>query len=178
MEPTGSLSPIRNPQSLPFPVQWPRCFPVSSHGGRTLTDACTPDPGKKSLSKCATISKPSLIEFKRYPSISRLFNEILLKKVSKVLKTLLNNRKYWSKICPTFFKKMGQPRPLLFVFILFKHKFYKKNCRRQHDSNSDRWSSKWVRWPLDHQHMSYFNCWSKICPSKIGRAPIKGDDLA
>ena len=32
---------------------------------------------------------------------------------------------------PYFFKKMGQPRPLLFIFFLFKHKFYRKNCRRQ-----------------------------------------------
>ena len=40
----------------------------------------------------------------------------------------------------------------LFTFVLFKHKFYRKNCRRQWDSNSDRRSRRWARWALDHCH--------------------------
>ena len=51
-----------------------------------------------------------------------------------------------------FFKKMGQPRLLLFIFVLFKHKFNRKNCRRQRDSNLDRWSRRQAHWPLDHPH--------------------------
>ena len=34
--------------------------------------------------------------------------------------------------------KMGQPQHLFVYFILFRHKFYRKNCRLQQDSNSDR----------------------------------------
>ena len=37
---------------------------------------------------------------------------------------------------------MDLPLPLLFIFVLFKHKFYRKNCRRQRDSNSDRRSRR------------------------------------
>ena len=41
---------------------------------------------------------------------------------------------------------MGQPRPLfLFIFILFKHKFYRKNCRLQRDSSLDRRSRSRAR---------------------------------
>ena len=32
---------------------------------------------------------------------------------------------------------MGQPRLSLFIFVLFKQKFYRKDCRHQWDSNSD-----------------------------------------
>ena len=52
----------------------------------------------------------------------------------------------------TFFKKMGQPWPLLFVFVLFKHKFYKRNCRLERDLNSDCWCRRRICWPLDHPH--------------------------
>ena len=41
---------------------------------------------------------------------------------------------------------------LLFIFILFKYKFYGKNCRRQRDSNSDGRSRSRACWPLDHHH--------------------------
>ena len=51
-----------------------------------------------------------------------------------------------------FFLKMGQSQPLFVYFVLFKHKFYRKNCRRQQDSNSDLWSRRRARWPLDHHH--------------------------
>ena len=50
------------------------------------------------------------------------------------------------------FLKMGQSQPLFVYFVLFKHKFYRKNCRRQQDSNSDLWSRRRARWPLDHHH--------------------------
>ena len=43
--------------------------------------------------------------------------------------------------CPVLF---------VFIFVLFTHKFYRKNCRRQRDSNSDRRSWRRARWPLDH----------------------------
>ena len=32
---------------------------------------------------------------------------------------------------------MGQPRPLFLFFPFSKHNFYRKNCRRQRDSNSE-----------------------------------------
>ena len=38
----------------------------------------------------------------------------------------------------------------LFVFVVFKHKFYKKNSRLQRDSNSYCQSRRLARWPLDH----------------------------
>ena len=50
------------------------------------------------------------------------------------------------------FKKMGQPSLFLFIFVLFKYKFNLKTCRRQQDSNSDRWSRRRACWPLDHHH--------------------------
>ena len=48
---------------------------------------------------------------------------------------------------------MGQPRPL-FYFVLFKRKFYRKNCRLQRDSNSDCRSARQAHWPLDHHHIA------------------------
>ena len=46
---------------------------------------------------------------------------------------------------------MCQPRPL-FIFVLSKHKFYRRNCELQWDSNSDRRSRRQALWPLDdHQ---------------------------
>ena len=38
----------------------------------------------------------------------------------------------------------------LFIFVLFKHKFYRKNCRLQLDSKSDCRSRRPTCWPLDH----------------------------
>ena len=48
---------------------------------------------------------------------------------------------------------MGQPRPL-FYFVLFKRKFYRKNCSLQRDSNSDCRSARQAHWPLDHHHIA------------------------
>ena len=53
------------------------------------------------------------------------------------------------------FKKMGQPSLFLFIFVLFKYKFNLKTCRRQQDSNSDRWSRRRACWPLDHHQAQY-----------------------
>ena len=44
------------------------------------------------------------------------------------------------------------PASFLFIFVLFKHTFYRKNCRLQRDSNLDRWNRRQERWPLDHHH--------------------------
>ena len=33
-----------------------------------------------------------------------------------------------------------------FIFFFFKHKFYRKNCVLQRDSNSDRWSERLTNW--------------------------------
>ena len=41
---------------------------------------------------------------------------------------------------------------LLPIFNLLQHTFYRKNCRRQRDSNSDRRTRRQARWPLDHHH--------------------------
>ena len=47
---------------------------------------------------------------------------------------------------------MPIPFAILFIFVLFKHAFYRNNCRLQRDSNSDHWSRGRARWPLDHHH--------------------------
>ena len=40
---------------------------------------------------------------------------------------------------------------LFFVFfVLFYHRFYRRNCSHQKDSNSDRENRRWACWPLDH----------------------------
>ena len=47
----------------------------------------------------------------------------------------------------------GPSQPLLFIFFLFKHKFYRKILyRRQRDSNLDCQSRRQACWPLDHLH--------------------------
>ena len=46
----------------------------------------------------------------------------------------------------------NQKMHLYLIFVLFKHKFYRKNCRLQQDSNSDCRSRRLVCWPLDHHH--------------------------
>ena len=49
---------------------------------------------------------------------------------------------------------MGQPRPLLFIFVLFKHKFYRKKLWRQPKSKSDHRIRRLAHWPLDHHYGS------------------------
>ena len=60
--------------------------------------------------------------------------------------------KWFQNLPILFLKKRANSGLFLFIFVLFKHKFYRKNCRRQQDSNSDRWSRRRARWPLDHHH--------------------------
>ena len=45
---------------------------------------------------------------------------------------------------------MGQPRPLFPLFSSYSH---------QQDSNSDRWSRRRGRWPLDHHHGPKKDMW-------------------
>ena len=47
---------------------------------------------------------------------------------------------------------MGQPRPLLFIFVHFTHKFYRKNCRLQQNLNSDHRNRRQACWSLDYHH--------------------------
>ena len=49
-------------------------------------------------------------------------------------------------------QKRSQEKNFFFFFVLFKHKLYRKNCRLQWDSNSDRRNKRRARWPLDHHH--------------------------
>ena len=51
------------------------------------------------------------------------------------------------------FQKQANPGLFLFVFVLFKHKFYRKNCRIRRDLNSDRWNLRQARRPLDHHDL-------------------------
>ena len=44
------------------------------------------------------------------------------------------------------------PASFLFLFSFFSITILQKNCRPQRDSNSDRWSRRRARWPLDHHH--------------------------
>ena len=44
-----------------------------------------------------------------------------------------------------------------FIFVLFKHKFYRKHCRLQRDSNLGYPSRRQARWPLDHHHSPVFD---------------------
>ena len=44
-----------------------------------------------------------------------------------------------------------------FIFVLSKHKFYRKNCRRQWDANSDRQSRGWARWAQIYFQHPKFN---------------------
>ena len=52
-------------------------------------------------------------------------------------------------------KKKANPGPFLLIVNLFKHKFYRINCRHQWDSNSDRRKRRRARRPLDHHHTVY-----------------------
>ena len=55
-----------------------------------------------------------------------------------------------------FFKKWAHPCLLLFIFVLFKHKIYRKTSKLQRDSNSDRQSRRRANWPLDHHHGPWY----------------------
>ena len=67
---------------------------------------------------------------------------------------------------------MGQPR----LFVLLKHKFYRKYCRHWQDSNSDRRSRRQARWPLGHHHLPQFcfNLWWPCDSIKWGKIVSHG----
>ena len=48
---------------------------------------------------------------------------------------------------------LNGPTPASFcLFSFLSTTILQKNCRPQRDSNSDRRSRRWARWPLDHHH--------------------------
>ena len=49
-------------------------------------------------------------------------------------------------------KKWANPGLFFCLFSFFSITILQKNCRSQRDSNSDRRSWRWARWPLDHHH--------------------------
>ena len=51
------------------------------------------------------------------------------------------------------FKKWSHPGP---PFVFFKHKFYRKNCRLQLDSNLDRRKRRRARWPPPRPKFGHF----------------------
>ena len=51
---------------------------------------------------------------------------------------------------------MGDSRPLLFIFVHFKHNIFKKYCRFQQDLNWDRQSRRGSCWPLNHHHVPMY----------------------
>ena len=70
-----------------------------------------------------------------------------LQKISHLGTNILKLLNAWGFIPPDHVVKDGffkwtNPGHFLFIFVLFKHKFYRKNCMLQWDSNSDRWSRR------------------------------------
>ena len=79
-----------------------------------------------------------------------------LQKISHLGTNILKLLNAWGFIPPDHVVKDGffkwtNPGLFLFIFVLLKHKFYRKNCRLQLDSNSDRRSmykaSTLTTWP-------------------------------
>ena len=56
-----------------------------------------------------------------------------------------------------FFKKWANPGLFFCLFSFFSITILQKNCRPQRDSNSDRWSRRRARWPLDHHHYTHLH---------------------
>ena len=50
---------------------------------------------------------------------------------------------------PLAFSLVAKPGLFLFIFVLFKHKFYGKNCCLMCNSNSDSGNRRQACWPLD-----------------------------
>ena len=76
------------------------------------------------------------------------------------------------------FQKWVDPDLFLLMFVLFKDKFYRKNCRLQQDWSSIRQSRRQASWPLDHHYhgpcfaLFHTTCFlnSRIIISFLGRA--------
>ena len=64
-------------------------------------------------------------------------------------------------VCCKYLKNLANPGLFLFIFVLFKYKFYRKNCRREQYSNSDHRSRRRARWPLDHHHCCKYFMYGK-----------------
>ena len=60
-----------------------------------------------------------------------------------------------------FFFKWANPGLFSFIFVLFRHIFYRKNCGLLQDLNSDRRSRRQACWPLDH-HPNLYYCLAPI----------------
>ena len=76
-------------------------------------------------------------------------------------------------VCFNKVLKHGKPGPYLFISVLFKHKFYRKNCKLHRDLNSDLWHWREARWPLDHNNgpglIRLFNFfWGSFYASLLG----------
>ena len=61
--------------------------------------------------------------------------------------TALKNRKIF-----VFLKNGPTPASFCIILIFSNTIFYRKNCRRQGDLNSDCWSGRQACWPLDHHY--------------------------
>ena len=71
----------------------------------------------------------------------------------------------FQKLPQQFFKIWAEHVLFLFIFVLFKHNFYRKKISLRLDSNSDRRSRRQAGWPLDHHHgppQQYFSK-KKLC---------------
>ena len=60
----------------------------------------------------------------------------------------------WKLALASLFFKWADYGPFC-LFSFFSNANLQKNCRHQRDSNSDRWSRRRARWPLDHHHGPY-----------------------
>ena len=67
-------------------------------------------------------------------------------------KGIPNSNHFLDRFSIFLLKKRANPGLVLLIFVLFKHQFYRKNCRLQQDSNSDRRSRRLARWQIDHCH--------------------------
>ena len=96
---------------------------------------------------------------------------------------LIPNTCHWCLLfrmchCPNnSFFKWANSGLFLLIFVLFKHKFYRKNCRLQRDSNSDRQRRWRARWPLNHHHGHCpNNCFDQLlsCHVRLRRGVPEG----
>ena len=104
-----------------------------------------------------------------------------LQKISHLGTNILKLLNAWGFIPPDHVVKDGffkwtNPGHFLFIFVLFKHKFYRKNCRLQLDSNWDRRSIRQARWPLDHHGPDVTKIFQPFCGEGSMVAYTKSQD--
>ena len=96
---------------------------------------------------------------------SKCFHNFLILANLQTQTTIVPRNPLWLvpffKILPIVHYKKG-PIPASFWF--FSNTILQKNCRLQRDSNSECWSRRRARWPLDHHHGPSFvhYCWSSL----------------